>query len=80
MAGQACSVGLVFMTPVLTGDALCCAVLCCVQLTSPVQWETTLQTLLDKGLTKSYEVGPGKVIAGLMKRLDKKADITNVIA
>jgi [acyl-carrier-protein] S-malonyltransferase len=57
-----------------------CVVLCFVQLTSPVQWETTLQTLLDKGLTKSYEVGPGKVIAGLMKRLDKKADITNVIA
>eukprot|EP00882_Tetradesmus_deserticola_P000246 GHRQ01000273.1.p1 GENE.GHRQ01000273.1~~GHRQ01000273.1.p1 ORF type:complete len:350 (+),score=185.49 GHRQ01000273.1:91-1140(+) len=50
------------------------------QLTSPVQWETTLQTLLGKGLTKSYEVGPGKVIAGIMKRIDKKADITNIIA
>jgi malonyl CoA-acyl carrier protein transacylase len=50
------------------------------QLTSPVQWETTLQTLLEKGLQKSYEVGPGKVIAGIMKRIDKKAEITNVIA
>lgn len=50
------------------------------QLTSPVQWETSLQTLLEKGLTTSYEVGPGKVIAGIMKRLDKKANITNVIA
>ncbi|KAF6264942.1 acyl transferase/acyl hydrolase/lysophospholipase [Scenedesmus sp. NREL 46B-D3] len=50
------------------------------QLTSPVQWETSLQTLLGKGLTKSYEVGPGKVIAGIMKRIDKKADITNIIA
>jgi hypothetical protein len=29
-----------------------------------VQWETTLTSLLEKGLTKSYEVGPGKVIAG----------------
>ena len=28
------------------------------QLTSPVQWETTLKTLLGKGLEKSYEVGP----------------------
>jgi hypothetical protein len=27
------------------------------QLTSPVQWETTLKTLLEKGLEKSYEVG-----------------------
>uniref|UniRef100_A0A383VE93 Malonyl-CoA:ACP transacylase (MAT) domain-containing protein n=1 Tax=Tetradesmus obliquus TaxID=3088 RepID=A0A383VE93_TETOB len=50
------------------------------QLTSPVQWETSLQTLLGKGLSKSYEVGPGKVIAGIMKRIDKKAEITNVIA
>jgi hypothetical protein len=128
------------------------------QLTSPVQWETTLKTLLDKGLEKSYEVrrllhdpdarpprwlrarpsprhnaglgralapaqplppthrptphpppptphpppptphpppptphpppptptptqvGPGKVIAGIMKRIDKKAEITNVEA
>jgi [acyl-carrier-protein] S-malonyltransferase len=50
------------------------------QLTSPVQWETSLQTLLGKGLSKSYEVGPGKVIAGIMKRIDKKADITNIIA
>jgi malonyl CoA-acyl carrier protein transacylase len=50
------------------------------QLTSPVQWETTLQTLLARGLTKSYEVGPGKVIAGIMKRINKKAEITNIIA
>jgi [acyl-carrier-protein] S-malonyltransferase len=45
-----------------------------------VQWETTLKTLLGRGLERSYEVGPGKVIAGIMKRIDKKADITNVIA
>ena len=31
------------------------------QVTSPVQWETTVKTLLDKGLKKSYELGPGKV-------------------
>ena len=39
-----------------------------------------MKTLLDKGLEKSYEVGPGKVIAGIMKRIDKKAEITNVVA
>jgi [acyl-carrier-protein] S-malonyltransferase len=50
------------------------------QLTSPVQWETTVKTLLGKGLEKSYEVGPGKVIAGIVKRIDKAADITNVVA
>lgn len=31
------------------------------QLTAPVQWETTLKTLLDKGLERSYEIGPNKV-------------------
>lgn len=61
---------------------LCCAaVSCCaaLQLTSPVQWETTLQTLIEKGLEKNYEVGPGKVIAGIMKRLKGPATI-NIIA
>lgn len=48
------------------------------QVTSPVQWETTINTLLQKGLQKSYEVGPNKVIAGIMKRIDKKHDIVNI--
>ena len=47
------------------------------QLTSPVQWEKTLTTLLAGGLETSTEVGPGKVIAGIMKRVDKKAVCEN---
>ncbi|CAO2824852.1 unnamed protein product [Amaranthus hypochondriacus] len=50
------------------------------QVTSPVQWETTLKTLMDKGLKKSYELGPGKVIAGIMKRISKAAEIENINA
>jgi len=46
--------------------------------TSPVQWETTMKTLLDKGLEKSYEIGPNKVIAGIMKRISKTRTITNI--
>jgi [acyl-carrier-protein] S-malonyltransferase len=48
------------------------------QLTSPVQWETTLKTLLSKGLANSYEVGPNKVIAGIMKRIDKGHSLVNI--
>ncbi|EEF46043.1 malonyl CoA-acyl carrier protein transacylase [Ricinus communis] len=48
------------------------------QVISPVQWETTVKTLLTKGLKKGYELGPGKVIAGIVKRMDKGADIENV--
>ncbi|CAN1180191.1 Malonyl-CoA-acyl carrier protein transacylase, mitochondrial [Linum perenne] len=48
------------------------------QVTSPVQWETTVKTLLGKGLKKSYELGPGKVIAGIVKRMDRSAEIENI--
>uniref|UniRef100_A0A7N0VIM6 Malonyl-CoA:ACP transacylase (MAT) domain-containing protein n=3 Tax=Kalanchoe fedtschenkoi TaxID=63787 RepID=A0A7N0VIM6_KALFE len=48
------------------------------QVTSPVQWESTVRTLLDKGLQKSYELGPGKVIAGIVKRMNKTAEIENI--
>lgn len=47
------------------------------QLTSPVQWEKTLTTLLAGGLETSTEVGPGKVISGIMKRVDKTAVCEN---
>ncbi len=48
------------------------------QLTSPVQWEKSMNTLLTKGLERSYEIGPNKVIAGIFKRIDKKHSITNI--
>lgn len=50
------------------------------QVTSPVLWETTLKTLLDKGLERSFEIGPNKVIAGIMKRIDKTHSVTNITA
>ncbi|GLU02591.1 hypothetical protein SLE2022_198360 [Rubroshorea leprosula] len=50
------------------------------QVTSPVQWETTMKTLLMKGMKKSYELGPGKVISGIVKRIDKSSDIDNIVA
>lgn len=52
--------------------------LLCLQLTSPVQWEKSMNTLLGKGLERSYEIGPNKVIAGIFKRIDKKHSITNI--
>ncbi|MQL83474.1 hypothetical protein Taro_015981, partial [Colocasia esculenta] len=48
------------------------------QVTSPVQWELTVRSLLNKGLKKSYELGPGKVIAGIVKRMDKAAEVENI--
>eukprot|EP00306_Pavlova_sp_CCMP459_P021595 CAMPEP_0185550596 /NCGR_PEP_ID=MMETSP1381-20130426/21929_1 /TAXON_ID=298111 /ORGANISM="Pavlova sp., Strain CCMP459" /LENGTH=354 /DNA_ID=CAMNT_0028163391 /DNA_START=18 /DNA_END=1082 /DNA_ORIENTATION=- len=48
------------------------------QVTSPVQWETTLGKLIDAGMKSGYELGPGKVLAGIIKRVDKSVEITNI--
>lgn len=49
------------------------------QVVGPVQWETTMKTLLDRGLEQSYEIGPNKVIAGIMKRIDKTHKLENIV-
>merc|ERR1740121_931934 len=43
------------------------------QVTSPVQLETIMTDLFAKGFERGYELGPGKVLSGIMKRIDKKA-------
>ena len=41
------------------------------QLYSPVQWVLTVQSMGGQGVTRIIEAGPGKVLAGLCKRIDK---------
>ena len=41
------------------------------QLYSPVQWVKTVQAMGDMGVTQVFEIGPGKVLAGLGKRINK---------
>lgn len=43
------------------------------QLYSPVCWTETVNTLVSEGITESAECGPGKVLAGLAKRINKEA-------
>jgi [acyl-carrier-protein] S-malonyltransferase len=43
------------------------------QVTAPVQWETIMKDLVASGYETGYELGPGKVLSGIMKRVDKKA-------
>ncbi len=42
------------------------------QLTSPVLWETSVRAMLDAGFDTFYESGPGRVLRGLMKRINRK--------
>lgn len=50
------------------------------QILSPVRWEETLRGLIDLGVERFYEIGPGRVLAGLLKRVNRKLDIKNITA
>jgi [acyl-carrier-protein] S-malonyltransferase len=42
------------------------------QLVSPVQWEASMRKMLEHGHGPFWEVGPGRVLRGLLKRIDRK--------
>lgn len=44
------------------------------QLINPVRWEDSIRWLLAHGYDQFYEVGPGRVLKGLLKRIDRKID------
>jgi len=48
------------------------------QVTSPVLWENTMDLMLASGFEQAYELGPGKVTAGILKRFDKSAACENI--
>lgn len=43
------------------------------QIVSPVRWEESIRELMRRGIDSFWEVGPGRVLRGLMKRIDRKA-------
>jgi [acyl-carrier-protein] S-malonyltransferase len=48
------------------------------QLTSPILWQKCMERLLADGIEQFYEIGPGRVLTGLMKRINRKANIINI--
>ena len=46
------------------------------QVVSPVKWEESIRLLLNDGYEEFYEIGPGKVLTGLMKRISRKTPCT----
>lgn len=48
------------------------------QLTSPILWQECMERLAADGIEQFYEIGPGRVLTGLMKRIDRKARVINV--
>ena len=48
------------------------------QITGSVRWVECMQYLVAQGVTEAVECGPGKVLNGLMKRIDRNVSITNI--
>lgn len=48
------------------------------QVCSPVLWEQSVNTMSALGVTKFIELGPGKVLSGLVKRINKEAVLANI--
>jgi len=48
------------------------------QITSSVQWVSSIQKLVADGVEEIVECGPGKVLAGLIKRIDKTVAVRNI--
>lgn len=47
------------------------------QILSPVRWEDTMRRFLDEGFETFCEVGAGRVLVGLMKRINRKVEMLN---
>ena len=48
------------------------------QVTQPVLWEDCIRELLAQGCDQFYEIGPGRVLKSLMKRIDRKVDCQTI--
>ena len=48
------------------------------QIKGSVRWEESMRYILSEGVTKFYEFGPGKVLKGLMRRIDSNAQVINI--
>ena len=48
------------------------------QVVNPVLWEDSLRRMLGAGVDEFYEIGPGRVLRGLLKRIDRKASCSTV--
>ena len=50
------------------------------QLTAPVRWTEIMRNIISEGATEVIEVGPGKVLQGLFKKIDRNIDCSSAAA
>jgi [acyl-carrier-protein] S-malonyltransferase len=59
-----------------TGDEACHALIR--QVTAPVRWEESVRLLIDEGVNTFVEVGPGRVLTGLLRQIERSVATLNV--
>jgi [acyl-carrier-protein] S-malonyltransferase len=50
------------------------------QVTTPVRWEESMRRMIADGFDIFFEIGPGRVLTGLLKRIDRKIPCTSIPA
>ncbi|MHC5163712.1 MAG: ACP S-malonyltransferase [Planctomycetota bacterium] len=48
------------------------------QLVQPILWQKCMEKLLAEGVEDFYEIGPGRVLTGLMRRIHRRTKVTNI--
>ena len=48
------------------------------QITSRVRWRESVDYMIKKGVTNFIEIGPGKVLSGLVKKINKEVKVSNI--
>ena len=48
------------------------------QIESPVRWRESVIYMIKQGVTNFIEIGPGKVLSGLLKRIDKTIKVNSI--
>jgi [acyl-carrier-protein] S-malonyltransferase len=69
-------IGNVGAAPLTTADAIRAELVA--QLTSPVRWTESIRRMIAEGASRFMELGPGTVLAGLVKRIDANVEVQNV--
>lgn len=62
--------------PLTTGEAVRAELLD--QLRNSVQWQRSIEYMLGQGVTSIIEIGPGRVLTGLMRRIDRSVETANI--
>jgi len=66
------------VTSVPTNDVAIIKELLINQIEKPVRWRETVNYMMDKNINKFIEIGPGKVLSGLVKRINRNAELLQI--